>query len=97
MYVLVLEAELHLPTCRSLKAKRAVIRPIIDTIRHRHHVSVAEVDHQDRWQRATIALAVVAGDPTVAEERVDDLERLIWSAPDVEVIALTRHWLPADS
>ena len=44
--------DLHIPQSRSLKAKRAAIRPIVDGLRHRFHVSVAEVDHQDQWQRA---------------------------------------------
>ncbi len=52
--------ELRVPESRSLKAKRAAVRPIVDGLRHRFHVSVAEVDHQDAWQRAAIAVAVVA-------------------------------------
>ena len=40
------------PQSRSLKAKRAAIRPIVDGLRHRFRISVAEVDHQDQWQRA---------------------------------------------
>ena len=40
--------DLHVPASRSLKAKRAAIRPVVDGLRHRFKVSVAEVDHQDR-------------------------------------------------
>ena len=53
--------DLHVPESRSLKAKRAAIRPIVDGLRHRFQVSVAEVDHQDQWQRAAIGVAVVGG------------------------------------
>ena len=53
--------DLHVPESRSLKAKRAAIRPIVDGLRHRFQVSVAEVDHQDQWQRAAIGVAVVDG------------------------------------
>ena len=40
--------DLHVPDSRSLKAKRAAIRPIVDGLRHRFGVSVAEVDHLDQ-------------------------------------------------
>ena len=52
--------DLHVPESRSLKAKRAVIRPIVDGLRHRFHLSVAETGHLDQWQRAEIGVAIVA-------------------------------------
>ena len=50
--------DLHVPESRSLKTKRAAIRPIVDGLRHRFRISVAEVAHQDQWQRAEIAVAI---------------------------------------
>ncbi len=52
--------DLHVPESRSLKTKRAAIRPIVDGLRHKYRLSVAEVDHHDQWQRAAVAVAVVA-------------------------------------
>ena len=52
--------DLHVPESRSLKAKRAAIRPIVDGLRHRFRVSVAETGHHEQWQRAEIAVAIVA-------------------------------------
>ena len=46
--------------CGSLKEKRAVLRRIKDRSRSRHNVSVAEVDHQDLHQRATLGFAAVS-------------------------------------
>src|SRR5581483_10577926 len=80
---------LHVPPSRSRKAKRAAVRPIVDTLRHRYHVSVAEVDHQDRWQRAAIAVAVVAESNHHLTEVLDTVERFVRSAPDVEVLDTT--------
>ena len=54
MQVLAVEFDLRLPGCQSLKDKRAVVRPVLDGLRNRHPVSVAETDHQDLWQRAAI-------------------------------------------
>ncbi len=88
-----LRFDLHVPASRSLKAKRAAVRPIVDTLRHRFHVSVAEVDHQDRWQRAAIAVAVVAESNHHLTEVLDTLERFVRSAPDVEVLDATASYL----
>jgi len=74
-----------------------VVRPIIEGCRHRYSVAAAEVDHQDRWQRAGIGIAAVASSAGHVEEVADAVERFVWSFPEVEVISVTRHWLEADS
>jgi hypothetical protein len=60
--------ELHLPDVESLKGKRRVLKGLLQKIRQRFEVSAAEVDHQDSWQRATLAVACVSGDARHANE-----------------------------
>jgi hypothetical protein len=60
--------ELHLPDVGSLKGKRHALKGLKEKLRHRFAVSVAEVDHHDSWQRATIAVACVSGDSRHANE-----------------------------
>lgn len=93
MHVLAVRFELIVPHARSLKAKRAAIRPIIDGGRHRFPVSLAEVDHQDTWQRAAVGAAMVSSSATLAAETIDELERFVWSHPDIEVANAERSWL----
>jgi uncharacterized protein len=81
------------PESRSLKAKRAAIRPIVDGLRHRFHVSVAEVDHLDLWQRAAIGVAVVSGSVAQVELVLDSVERFVDTADGVELIDVDRAWL----
>jgi uncharacterized protein YlxP (DUF503 family) len=78
--------DLHVPDSRSLKAKRSAVRPIVDGLRHRLHVSVAEVDHQDQWQRAAIAVALVAESSRQLERLLETVERFVANAPDVELL-----------
>lgn len=85
--------ELHIPTSRSLKEKRAVLRPIVEGLRHRFQISVAEVGYQDKWQRALIGMAVVSDSYSHAGEVVDSVERWVWSKPDVEVTRFEREWV----
>jgi hypothetical protein len=60
--------ELHLPDVGSLKGKRHALKGLKEKLRHRFEVSVAEVDHHDSWQRATLAVACVSGDSRHANE-----------------------------
>ncbi len=62
--------ELHLPDVGSLKDKRHVLKGLKEKVRARFEVSVAEVDHQDSWQRATLAVAYVSADARHANEVV---------------------------
>jgi uncharacterized protein YlxP (DUF503 family) len=60
--------ELHLPDVGSLKGKRRVLKGLKEKVRRRFEISVAEVDHQDVWQRATLGLACVSADSRHANE-----------------------------
>ena len=62
--------ELHLPGVGSLKGKRHVLKGLKEKVRQRFEVAVAEVDHHDTWQRATIAVACVSHDARHANEVV---------------------------
>ena len=62
--------ELHLPDVGSLKGKRHVLKGLKERVRARYEVSVAEVDHQDLWQRATLAVGYVSHDARHAGEVV---------------------------
>jgi hypothetical protein len=88
--------DLHIPQSRSLKAKRAAIRPIVDGLRHRFHVSVAETDHHDQWQRAGIAVAVVASSDTRLREVLASIERFVVAAPDIELLDVETAWLESE-
>jgi uncharacterized protein YlxP (DUF503 family) len=88
--------DLHVPQSRSLKTKRAVIRPIVDGLRHRYRVSVAEVDHQNQWQRASIAVAVVGGTNSQVRDVLASVERFVANAPDVELLDVETAWLESE-
>lgn len=60
MPVGVLTLELDLPYAHSLKDKRAVLRKMRDRLRARFNVAVAELDHQDVWQRATLGVVSIS-------------------------------------
>lgn len=93
MFVLALSVDLHINEARSLKAKRSVIKPIVEGARRRFNVAAAEVAYQDQWQRAELGFAVVASTERHACDIVDELERFVWSHPDIQVLSTERRWL----
>jgi hypothetical protein len=88
--------DLHVPESRSLKAKRAAIRPVVDGLRHRFKVSVAEVDHLDQWQRSAIGVALVSGTSEHLHDVLDSVERFVDTAADVELVGVEISYLAED-
>jgi len=76
-YVVLMRVHLFFPEVGSLKGKRAELNRVKALLRERLHVSVAEVAHQDSWQRSTLAVAVAARSVTLAEHTVDTIQRAL--------------------
>ncbi|MGA7096093.1 MAG: DUF503 domain-containing protein [Acidimicrobiia bacterium] len=83
-----LKVELHLPNPRSLKAKRAVLRPLVEGLKRLGSYSVAEVDHHDSWQRAAIGIAIVAPDGRSLAMQVSKLHRYLDAQPEADVLEI---------
>lgn len=76
--------ELHLPSSRSLKDKRRVVKSLIDRVHQRYRVSIAETDLHDLHQRAEIAVAVVAaGGEMEMDKMMEGMRNLVESDPEV--------------
>jgi len=79
MVIAVLRVELHIPYAQSLKDKRMVLRRVKDRLQ-KFNVAVAEVEHQDRWQRAelgVVAISTTAGHvEQVLASAADEIDRV---------------------
>jgi uncharacterized protein YlxP (DUF503 family) len=78
--------DLRIPGCTSLKEKRSVVKGLTQGLRGRFNVAVAEVDHQDQWQRTTIAVSAVAGQGFLLRKVAHEVERFLARQPAVEII-----------
>ena len=78
-YVGILTVELHFPDAASLKGKRKHVKSAKAQLQHRFGAAVAEVDHHDLWQRATLTVACVARGYRELAELLDDAERWLAS------------------
>ena len=68
MVVGVLTLELFFPFSRSLKDKRRILHGFKDRLRRRYNVALAEVDYQDKWQRAVVGVVTLNSQPAIVEE-----------------------------
>ena len=84
-----LSIELYLPTAHSLKEKRSILRKVIDRIRHRHNVSIAEVGNNDIWQRASIAVSMVSNDSSFVDSALAKILAEIERNLDGEILDYT--------
>ncbi len=76
-----LTLEIHIPDARSLKDKRQVIRSLKDRLRGHFNVAIAELDHQDTWQRALVGVVSLSSDVAHLEQSLQavlaESERLL--------------------
>ncbi len=75
MVVGILRLTLYIHGASSLKDKRRVLRKVVDRLRSRFNVSVAEVGENDVWQRAVVGISAVANDKSFVNEVLDKCAR----------------------
>jgi uncharacterized protein YlxP (DUF503 family) len=73
MVVAAARITLMIPDNNSLKGKRKVVRSLIEKVRHKFGVAVAEVEDNDLWQRAQLGLALVGNDGRLLEARLQQI------------------------
>ena len=76
-FVVLLKVHLFFPESGSLKAKRAELNSVKAHLRQRMGASVAEVDHQDAWQRSTLAVAIAGSTAGRCDDAADAIERAL--------------------
>jgi uncharacterized protein YlxP (DUF503 family) len=73
-----LSVELFIPHAQSLKDKRMVVRAVKDRLK-KFNVAVAEVEHQEVWQRAGLGIVTVSNGRAHVDEvlaqSLDEIER----------------------
>jgi uncharacterized protein YlxP (DUF503 family) len=74
-FVALLVIDLHFPDAGSLKSKRKELSSIKAQLHGRLGVAVAEIDHQDLWQRARLTAALTAPSLASLSAATENVER----------------------
>lgn len=95
MIVGVCRIEFRLPENQSLKGKRQVLRSVITRVQRQFGVAVAEIEAQDRWQRAVLGVSCVSSSGQHAQDLLQSVveyienSRLDAELADVDIELLT--------
>jgi uncharacterized protein len=73
MVVGVINIQLEIPGCRSLKEKRGFIKPLISRLHKEFNISASEVDLQDKWRESVIACVLVSNDRIFVEQSLQQI------------------------
>ncbi len=79
------ECSFFIPMAASLKDKRSILRSMVKRTKNSYNVSIAEIEHQNLWQRATFAIVAVASSKAPAEKEIERAIRLLESNPEWEM------------
>ena len=87
------EIEFIIQTAHSLKEKRAVLQRMTTRTKQKFNVSIAEIDHQDVWQRTRLAIVTVASSKEAADREMNNAVRYLQSNPEWEMLDILRDYL----
>ena len=76
-YVCLLQIHLHFPDNGSLKGKRKELSSLKAQLQRRFGAAVAETDHHDLWQRATLTAALVGRQASALRAHSAGVERYV--------------------
>ena len=93
MIVGIMTIDLFIPNSTSLKVKRSAVKSLKDRIRSRFNVSVAELDHNDKWQRTSLGVAAVSNEKKHVESILGNILKLANGDSRVEVIDKTIQYV----
>lgn len=80
------QLDLRIPACGSLKSKRHVMKGLTGGIKAKFNAAVAEVDHMDQWQRATIGVSCISNTAFHVEKMLKEIERFVLRDDRIELL-----------
>lgn len=91
MFVGICKFDLVLIEGSSLKEKRQVVRSMIDKLRHRYNISIAETGNQDNLRRAEIGIAVVSNEVKYLEGLLGKIVNFVETNEHVDIVEVYKE------
>lgn len=86
MLVGICQIELYIPAAQSLKDKRGVIKSIKERIANKFNVSIAEINHLDKWQRCSLGIAVIGSEMAAIDRTFNFIDNFLSQDIRVQII-----------
>ncbi len=70
----------------SLKGKRKVVKAIVGKVNSRFNISIAEVEHNDLWQRGSLGIAAIGNEEKFINSMLDKVLNFIDGLHLVDIV-----------
>ncbi|MGI6307977.1 MAG: DUF503 domain-containing protein [Dethiobacteria bacterium] len=91
MFIGICKMELLLMESASLKDKRQVVRSIIERLKKRFNISIAEVGHLEALKRTALGLALVSNETAYLEKMMGKVINFVEADARVQIIGLDKE------
>jgi uncharacterized protein YlxP (DUF503 family) len=88
MVVGTMKISFHIHDNRSLKGKRKIVKSLVDRVKHKFNVAIAEIGSNDKWQRAEIGISAVGNESRHVDASLNKIARFIESLYLAEIVDL---------
>lgn len=93
MPVGIMKIEIYFEYSHSLKEKRSIMKKIINKLREKFNISVAEVGYQEKWQRSLFALACVGSDYGIVNKTLESASDFLEDNFDGEIVNVDKEFV----
>lgn len=77
MKIGLLQIELYLSQCKSLKQKRLILNGLKSKLKNKFNISIIEAGYQDKWQRTVIAIACISNDEKIVSSTFNQIMNFV--------------------
>ena len=91
MKILLMKVTLRASWAHSLKEKRMVVKSIVQKLKNKFNISVAEVAEQDIHQTIVIGIAGICGSTPQVDSTMENIITFIESNTDAEIINIQKE------
>lgn len=93
MVVGALRIEFRIHDNSSLKGKRKVVRSMVDKVKHRFNVAIAEIGANDKWQKIELGVSAVGNDRRHVDASLSNVLSFLESLYLAEIVDSQREIL----
>ncbi|MFH1350749.1 MAG: DUF503 domain-containing protein [Pseudomonadota bacterium] len=88
MIVGIVKIEFRLYDNRSLKEKRKIVKSMVDKVKHKFNVAIAEVGSNDKWQKVELGITTVGNDRRHIDSSLNNVLAFLDSMYLAEIVDL---------
>ncbi len=86
MIVGIVEMEIYIYEVNSLKEKRQVVKSLIERLKNKHNISIAEIGDLELWNKLVLGISVVSNSKLIVEKSIESIRSFVENDHRVEIV-----------